>query len=416
MCITCQKSSKGKGKSNECCCYGCSEACHAGHKVKMIAYGAAYCDCGQKGDDHCKIIKQSTAKHSLPSAIQLQSSPAPICSFHSINFNSIIVQDLLASQCRELVRHSKETFWLGRDDEPQCLLEHLARTIYKYHASSVGAECLGAEWWVQVKQDAPLSHSSGIDLHYDKDERIAELFQLGFFPLISSVTYLTQSTGEEPQIPTIVLKTTAVDPIESTPIREVYVSYPRVGKHVAFKGDLLHGAPRQWIHPDDEYDEEQADGPDTSLVEGSAVRITFLVNIWSTHRPADVARLPETIRTLMQPAPDSTSIELTPWKEGVPSQEVQQVSVTMEEAMASDEVAGKYVNIPFISDKASWGKDEDEQGLYCLAYVPERSKEKGAIASLSGSYAITYAHDDCAASLQYEEDEEEDGEEVDNEE
>ena len=67
------------------------------------------------------------------------------------------------------------------------------------------------EWWVQVKNFA--SHDeSAIDLHYDKDENIADSFGIGVFPQISTVTYLNSSSRFQP---TIIFPSTANDPVES---------------------------------------------------------------------------------------------------------------------------------------------------------------------------------------------------------
>ena len=68
-----------------------------------------------------------------------------------------------------LSERSKETFWLGADVTPRCKLEHLAKSVFLQCTSSMshvssadkshqkgelkhGAESLGCEWWVQVKE------------------------------------------------------------------------------------------------------------------------------------------------------------------------------------------------------------------------------------------------------------------------
>lgn len=80
---------------------------------------------------------------------------------------------------------------------------------------------------------------SAIDLHYDKDENIAEAFSVGVFPQISTVTYVSSSSSFQP---TMVFNTTAGDAV-GTAISDCFISFPRVGKHVAFDGRFLHGAP-----------------------------------------------------------------------------------------------------------------------------------------------------------------------------
>jgi hypothetical protein len=78
----------------------------------------------------------------------------------------------------------------------------------------------------QLKSDA------AIDLHFDKDERIAEAFGIGVFPQISTVTYLNTAPSFQP---TVILNTTASAPVGS-PISNMYVSFPVPGKHVSFDG------------------------------------------------------------------------------------------------------------------------------------------------------------------------------------
>ena len=58
---------------------------------------------------------------------------------------------------------------------------------------------------MQVKpvDEASSSSTCGIDLHYDKDEALAESFGLGSFPTLSTVTYLTGASSKAP--PTILL-------------------------------------------------------------------------------------------------------------------------------------------------------------------------------------------------------------------
>ena len=416
VCSTC---SSKKKKSNECCCAGCADVCHAGHDVRLLAYGNSYCDCGAKGPTKCSIIQRSivTAEQLMPSLQQQQQQqkecgePAailpviPLLTLHNLDLMSR--QDFLVEQCVTLVRQSKETFWLGNYDTPCCDFEQLAKSIAEYHWQRLGVNTAsgGVEWWIQVKADADDGkQAASIGLHYDKDETIAELFTLGFFPLLSTVSYLTQShEGAAPQIPTLILDTTASSPVETTPIRSVFVSYPRVGKHVAFRGDLLHGAPKQWMGWEEaevaqkEKSEEKGEDPFKGRV-----RVTFLVNLW-THRPAAVERLPEPLVALLAPSSTTDGWTLSP------GSEPELVEVTLEEALDSSESSGKFVNIPFIEGQTqgqAGGGDEEEdedgeQGLYCLVFVPRRTQVDS---SSSGTFAVQYEEDEIAATLQYEED------------
>lgn len=79
------------------------------------------------------------------------------------------VFDDLEALSISLSERSKETFWLGADVTPRCKLEHLAKSIFLQCTNSMslkgsgdksnqkgelesGAECVGCEWWVQVKE------------------------------------------------------------------------------------------------------------------------------------------------------------------------------------------------------------------------------------------------------------------------
>jgi len=420
ICTTC---SSKKKKTNECCCAGCADVCHAGHDVRLLAYGNGYCDCGEKGPSKCSIIGRSmvTAVQLMPSLHQ-ESGDEPVAAlpviplFTQHNMDLLSSQDFLVEQCIALVRQSKETFWLGNDSTPRCALEQLAKSIGEYHWQRLGVNAAsgGIEWWIQVKADGgDGKQAASIDLHYDKDEKIAELFTLGFFPLLSSVSYLTQSQegAAVPQIPTLILDATASAPVETTPIRSIFVSYPRVGKHIAFRGDLLHGAPKQWLGFEEAEAAEKAEEKAGDQFEGP-VRVTFLVNLW-THRPADVERLPEPLVASLAPSPAAAT---NGWPLS-PGSEPERVEVTPEEALDPLEASGKYVNIPFIegqtqAQEASGGEvvgDEDEedeedeeQGLYCLAFVPRRT-QRDSSSSSSGTFVVQYLEDEIAATLQYEE-------------
>jgi hypothetical protein len=183
---------------------------------------------------------------------------------------------------------------------------------------------IGAEWWVQVKtvnssaQQDNLGHGQGIssltssiDLHYDKDETLAEIFGLGSFPTISTVTYLTSSnstastanTSSPPQNPTIILPHCYHD-AEDRYISQCILSYPYPGKHIAFDGRLLHGAPGHSALLRPQSEQRQRSNimePQDKLnyYKPDEERITFLVNIWLQGPPIGVESLSENIRSLL---------------------------------------------------------------------------------------------------------------------
>ncbi|KAL7558692.1 hypothetical protein ACA910_013410 [Epithemia clementina (nom. ined.)] len=244
----------------------------------------------------------------------------------------------------------------------------------------------GLEWWVQVKYirnktptmtnndeptteepentnqqptatplhlstnrgDAPSPYDDNdeaVDLHYDKDEVLAEAFGLGLFPTLSTVTYLTGGTPTPqqqgrysplllllpPQPPTVVFPRCYHADDDEVPadsallLRNMWISHPQPGKHIVFDGRLLHGAPAnlelrlpQPMHQEQRQQKEAPTTSQTTIRDGRnnrdqgkldqlqqqqqqkypevSVRITFLVNVWHSHRPAGITSLPESIR------------------------------------------------------------------------------------------------------------------------
>jgi hypothetical protein len=247
---------------------------------------------------------------------------------------SLQLCDNLIQQAIELTNLSKETFWIpaedGRnsDDDDNnveyCELELLARKIYRHHLSyyslSSGVEG-GAEWWVQVKHPTNTTNSSSssssksiVDLHYDKDEVLAETFGLGSFPTLSTVTYFTDTIDN---VPTIIFPHTYHDDEERT-IGSMALSVPKMGKHVVFDGQLLHGAPyhSSLLRPTTtNRQQRQCDGNNIGSEGGgmnnnndydnnnssssSSLRVTFLVNIWTCRKPSNVHVLPDSIRNML---------------------------------------------------------------------------------------------------------------------
>ena len=237
ICSTCSSDTA----ENQCCCSNCAEVCHAGHEVSYLTYGLAYCDCGQSSS--CQL----THKHSAlmtsfihPSAFPLHDT-VPIFQSYRLQLNSILDVNVLQQQCQVLIQRTKDTFWIDLHTPPRCLFESIALSIFQEHLRQHQLcpipEIGGAEWWVQYKSDESPSRSAGIDLHYDKDEEIAARFGVGVFPDISTVTYLScQATS----LPTLILNCNPCNQV-GDPIPEAYLSYPVLGKHVAFNGSLLHG-------------------------------------------------------------------------------------------------------------------------------------------------------------------------------
>ena len=167
---------------------------------------------------------------------------------------------------------------------------------------------------MQVKP-AGISRAA-VDLHYDKDDVLAKTFGLGLVPTLSTVTYLT---GNKDNSPTVIFPHTYNDE-EDRIIEMMLLSHAVRAKHLLFDGILLHGAS---AHPSflrrigntNEQKEESNGNANGDNTEGeSSLRVTFLVNIWKSGRPAGVNILPESIRMNIR----SAALETTSFWNGTP--------------------------------------------------------------------------------------------------
>lgn len=283
----------------------------------------------------------------------------------------------LIRQAEILVGESKETFWMpaldemdysdGDDGEQQkqqqnnwCDLERLAREIYQHHVKSYrlnnpdGAEG-GAEWWVQYKPAG--SQKAPVDLHYDKDEVLAEKFALGSFPTVSTVTYLTgRDDGDDSSCvknitdnePTVIFPHTYNDD-EDRPIGMMLLSHAVKGKHIAFDGRLLHGAPSNAaLQP-----HRTKEAEDSSPPPSSSLRVTFLVNIWLTGKPAGVDVLPENIRSKVMSASSKSKV-LSGTAPEFRERNVARLAV-------GESSSYERIVLPFLSSGATWMEEHAQE-------------------------------------------------------
>eukprot|EP00815_Leptocylindrus_aporus_P011538 CAMPEP_0116067672 /NCGR_PEP_ID=MMETSP0322-20121206/11188_1 /TAXON_ID=163516 /ORGANISM="Leptocylindrus danicus var. apora, Strain B651" /LENGTH=337 /DNA_ID=CAMNT_0003554603 /DNA_START=546 /DNA_END=1562 /DNA_ORIENTATION=+ len=232
-------------------------------------------------------------------------------------------------------------------------LEKLAISIFRRHVEYFDLKTnhrSGAEWWVQVKPTSERDEEVGsIGLHYDKDESMASTFGLGLFPTLSTVTYLSHNKSANP---TIILPRTYHD-AQDDDIEQIIMSHPEKGKHLAFDGRLLHGAP---ANPQLRVINQRC-----ILDEGDDLRVTFLVNIWTNGKPLDAI-----------PLSDDQRIHLS--KGGAQYISMPQYDDFTSGAIAcltvnEDEVES--VNIPFVASEAEWIEEEEtEGGTYLSMTVP----------------------------------------------
>ena len=201
---------------------------------------------------------------------------------------------------------SGETFWLAADAEPRCALEHLARRVFDLHVPAAAREARGepargepadaappydparsgAEWWTQV-----IDPRDDIGVHWDKDYAL-EPAGVNLHPHVGTVTYVGASTEGAPTLvarldsPVAFGESVAKRAMTDEDGACAYASYPFPGKHIAFDGRWIHGAPANLARGLDDRD----DGEETQT---RAPRVTFLVNVWVNHAPAAAAPFPE---------------------------------------------------------------------------------------------------------------------------
>ena len=359
------------------------------------------------GDYQCRVYDMEAL---LPQPQQPQQPP-----------NKDIVESLHAS-IHALVHKSRETFWIDSQFVADhvhalCDLEWFAWRIYCQHTqtpylvsksnttmddppsntntTTLANACCGAEWWVQVKpvhhETTPISTTTtdgrttththdtkdgppsnlAIDLHYDKDEELAEAFGLGFFPTLSTVTYLTEhvpsTTSYSVAPPTIVLShrydesMTAADGT----IHELLVSHPRQGKHLVFDGRLLHGAPAHSSLRERDTNNTSTTEADTSKNHDTAYRITFLVNLWSQQKPAGISPLSDSLRQFVKdqrqcPATTTHDLSLALADTNFIPRTIVEHDVTDDSAPSNgeshnDDDGSERIDLPFVGHGTTWG-------------------------------------------------------------
>ena len=249
---------------------------------------------------------------------------------------------------------------------PRCALEALALEVFRFHTERLGLqagvhyrpEISGAEWWTQCIDN----RDGEIGFHWDKDYSLEEGMGLDVFPLLATVTYLSEKKGAAP---TIVFDHCAT-PLGSNGggdeeeeeeeekeeeqegesrqspyatdeqgIRRAWLSSPALGKHICFNGRHLHGAAgvlasafdgtsttstttgaaanaaNEDEDDDDEEEEEESNEPPKKKQRGNedddesdgaeeGLRVTFLVNIWLNWKPLGAESLSDKIAAAME--------------------------------------------------------------------------------------------------------------------
>jgi hypothetical protein len=206
------------------------------------------------------------------------------------------------------------TYFVPAVMKPRCALENLALKIFHEHTKDLPKGCFikeesGSEWWTLVLDaEPPDPDVQGSDddhdevgMHFDADYGLEDQAPgLLLHPRVATVTYLSNFGA-----PTIVLERKS-PPINQTEILEGdihrgWLSSPNLGKHIAFDGSLLHGAPAAFFpgikpfatDPDKRSSKRQKRDTNSEALQGK--RITFLVNIWLNHCPLDAELLDDEI-------------------------------------------------------------------------------------------------------------------------
>jgi len=182
------------------------------------------------------------------------------------------------------------SFWLGASETPRNLPEQFARRVFDFHCERIGVkfdkEKSGCEWWVQIKD-----HDGWIGFHWDKDEILLNEEDTFAHPQLATVTYLQGSGGA----PTIITDH-QIDPsgemIELAILDSLQLSFPRLGKHLAFDGRFLHGvSPTTDAELTEEPPSKKRKLNSEETEKPDAKRITFLVNVWLDYVPVGLERL-----------------------------------------------------------------------------------------------------------------------------
>lgn len=281
---------------------------------------------------------------------------APFLSYSSALSNIQNQQDHLEQDCRAVFSaRSKEndaaysagcTYFCPAVQKPRCALEALALEIFQAHVQDLPKgsyipEQSGAEWWtlvldahppkpeVEDEDDDEEDDHDEVGMHFDADYGLEDQAPgLLVHPRVATITYLSNYGA-----PTLVLdrKSPAPNEVEgmSGDIPRGWLSGPHVGKHVAFDGRLLHGAPatffpgvavpsalvddeppakRRKMEEDDRKPAPKQDdqsSKDEEPAVASPQRITFMVNVWLNHCPLDAELLDDDVVEKLQTPPDT---------------------------------------------------------------------------------------------------------------
>ena len=192
---------------------------------------------------------------------------------------------------------SGDTFFLyASEDKPRTKLEQLVKRIFRHHTKGINYDptISGAEWWTLVVDP----DDGGVGFHWDKDYNL-EHHGVSIFPHMATVTYISNLPKAAP---TIIMEKTAppmyADSIEGKAGENVYISWPKQGRHITFDGRFLHAACTELIPS---LSSTSSNNNKKGLLLHDTKRISLLVNVWLNHVPKDASKLPKHIVNKLSP-------------------------------------------------------------------------------------------------------------------
>ena len=289
-----------------------------------------------------------------------------------------------------MVARSLQTYWMPAGAEPRFGLERAAMETFEFHTRGCQFPLArsGAEWWVQIRRlaaPAPAGptrredvgtprEGPSIGFHWDMDLEVMRDHGLGLHPHLSTVTYLSDVGG-----PTAVAAQRRPDEEAGVRLkpRALLLSYPCVGKHLAFDGRFVHGAP--------------ATPTPAAPGSGEPIRVTFLVNIWLGYTPAGVRRFDASLADAAWPAPSTTAAMISPTLSPLPTE-------TGREGLLAN-APRRHYPLMFIGDDV-----DVELSLPALAaHLDDNASHRGRTitiaASLDGGLPVRFEEDLCETTV-----------------
>ena len=333
---------------------------------------------------------------------------------------------------------SGATFFLPCQMKPRCALEALAQRIFRTHTDGLewekddanevegneadsnnndgdekklekkskkqllyDPERSGAEWWTLVldtpsdektnhnddgdDDDAEDEEDDEVGMHFDADYGLEEqLPNYMLHPRVATVTYLSD-TG----VPTLILDKKSPPPKDigkaqlGGDINKGWLSHPSFGKHIAFDGRLLHGAPGEYFPAvakkgknsngnggaEPQAKKMKVEETSKSNENGDVLcgkRITFMVNVWLNHCPIDAEILDHDIAkkltTVWQDVDENNASNLKEGDKVTPPFDWNIADVAKPDVLTN---TTKIVPAPLISD----GPAGDEDVVLCNRHI-----------------------------------------------